>query len=90
MSFERSNLASLNEKLFFYIDQNKLINDYFKFQEYEDWKNVKKAHQNASQIIKRIKSDIKEIKKIRNQIGLVIYSFKIFHKVTFNSFRIIL
>jgi hypothetical protein len=41
----------------------------FQFQSYEDWKNVKHAQQNASQIIKRIKSDIKEIVKIRTQIG---------------------
>lgn len=38
------------------------------FQEYEDWKNVKQAQLNGSQIIKRIKSDIKEIEKIRHQI----------------------
>jgi ribosomal protein L17 len=39
------------------------------FQRYEDWKNVRQAQLNASQIIKRIKSDIKEIEKIRNQVG---------------------
>jgi hypothetical protein len=42
---------------------------FMKFQTYEDWQNVKAAHLNASQIIKRIKSDIKEIEKIRNQVG---------------------
>ena len=35
---------------------------------YQDWQNVKKAQLNASQIVKRIKSDIKEMEKIRNQI----------------------
>jgi len=38
------------------------------FQTYEDWRNVKQAQQNGSQIIKRIRSDIKEILKIRLQI----------------------
>ncbi|RNA04997.1 syntaxin-17 [Brachionus plicatilis] len=38
------------------------------YQSYQDWKNVKQSHLNASQIIKRIKSEIKEIEKIRDQI----------------------
>ena len=41
------------------------INEY---QSYEDWQNVKQAEINASQIIKRIKSDIKEMEKLRAQI----------------------
>ncbi|CAF0973397.1 unnamed protein product [Brachionus calyciflorus] len=44
------------------------INRLREFQSYEDWKNVKQAHLNASQIIKRIKADMKEIEKIRDQI----------------------
>lgn len=38
------------------------------FQTYQDWRNVKQAQQNASQIIKRIRSDIKQILQIRSQI----------------------
>lgn len=43
------------------------------FQTYEDWRNVKQAQQNASQIVKRIRSDIKEISKIRSQIILQLH-----------------
>jgi type I site-specific restriction-modification system R (restriction) subunit len=50
-----------------------ILNVFFKFclkkyQSNEDWQNVKQAEQNASQIIKRIKSDIKEMEKVRSQI----------------------
>lgn len=38
------------------------------FQRFEDWKNVKQAQQNASQIIKRVRSDMKEMLKIRSQV----------------------
>lgn len=38
------------------------------FQRFEDWKNVKQAQQNASQIVKRVKSDMKEMLKIRSQV----------------------
>jgi hypothetical protein len=38
------------------------------FQSYEDWRNVKQAQQNASQIIRRIRSDIKQIRQIRAQV----------------------
>lgn len=44
------------------------VNKINEYQRYEDWRNVKHAEQNASQIVKRIKSDVKEILKIRNQI----------------------
>lgn len=38
------------------------------FQQYEDWGNVKKAHVNASQIIHKIKADIQEIEKVREEV----------------------
>jgi hypothetical protein len=45
------------------------------FQQYEDWSNVKQAHQNCSQIIQRIKSEIKEMEKIRSQAGIKTRTF---------------
>jgi hypothetical protein len=45
------------------------------YQQLQDLSNVKLAQLNASQIIKRIKNDIKEIEKIRNVAGTE--SFKI-------------
>lgn len=39
------------------------------FQQFQELSNVRLAQQNASQTIKRIKNDIKEIEKIRNLAG---------------------